>query len=73
VSARLSCFVTHGDFFHDDIGASAGTGHEHPGVIGAQLSAVAVSAEAGARGELGDLARDLEAERCPVEPHTLAE
>jgi hypothetical protein len=42
-------------------------------VIGAQLIAVAVPAEAGVRGELGDLAGDLEAERCPVEGDILVE
>jgi hypothetical protein len=67
------CSVAHADFFHDDIGAISEAGDEQPGVISTQLIAVAVPAEAGVRGELGDLAGDPEAERFPVETDILAE
>jgi hypothetical protein len=60
-------------FFHYDVGAAVVAGDQQPGVVGAQLVAGAVPADAGVRDVLGDGASDLEAERGPVEGDAVAE
>jgi hypothetical protein len=70
---EVLCSTAHTDFFHDNVRAIGRTRDEQPAVIRAQLITVAVPAETVVRGELGDLADDLETERCPLEGDILVE